>query len=199
MPGPSRTRPHRRPHSATRSTSCPVPPPVPPGRGLAMPPAPYPLPEGLDPAPPPRLDRCRASGRAQPAPTMPARPVRVWRNGRRGRLKLCFRKECRFESDHPHQQGPRGQVHPPIALRLAGPCLAAPLHADWPAPRTTAAPKSLPPRTIPNAELKRLRNPLKSLYPSRVRARTPLRAAPSPGLRVGGQSPKPLGSSDPEG
>ena len=31
------------------------------------------------------------------------RSVRVWRNGRRGRLKICFRKECRFESDHPYQ------------------------------------------------------------------------------------------------
>ena len=29
--------------------------------------------------------------------------VRVWRNGRREGLKHPFRKECRFESDHPHQ------------------------------------------------------------------------------------------------
>jgi hypothetical protein len=28
--------------------------------------------------------------------------VRAWRNGRRDRLKLCFCKECRFESDRPH-------------------------------------------------------------------------------------------------
>ena len=28
--------------------------------------------------------------------------VRVWRNGRRAGLKILFRKECRFESDHPH-------------------------------------------------------------------------------------------------
>ena len=30
--------------------------------------------------------------------------VRVWRNGRREGLKHPFRKECRFESDHPHHQ-----------------------------------------------------------------------------------------------
>ena len=29
--------------------------------------------------------------------------MRVWRNGRRDRLKICFCKECRFESDHPYQ------------------------------------------------------------------------------------------------
>ncbi len=32
-----------------------------------------------------------------------AQVVRVWRNGRREGLKHPFRKECRFDSDHPHQ------------------------------------------------------------------------------------------------
>ena len=32
-----------------------------------------------------------------------AKVVRVWRNGRREGLKHPFRKECRFDSDHPHQ------------------------------------------------------------------------------------------------
>jgi hypothetical protein len=29
-------------------------------------------------------------------------PVRAWRNGRRDRLKICFRKKCRFESGRPY-------------------------------------------------------------------------------------------------
>ena len=34
---------------------------------------------------------------------MKQKSVRVWRNGRREGLKHPFRKECRFDSDHPHQ------------------------------------------------------------------------------------------------
>ena len=37
--------------------------------------------------------------------------VRVWRNGRREGLKHPFRKECRFDSDHPHHE------FPPVSIK----------------------------------------------------------------------------------
>jgi hypothetical protein len=46
-------------------------------------------------------------GRCRPVETaLMTAAVRVWRNGRREGLKHLFRKECRFESDHPHHLSP---------------------------------------------------------------------------------------------